>query len=341
MTTPIIVFGNPKSGGGDAQRLFDKINGLDGAHIFRLPEEKDNWKTLPGEILDNPQLRILVAGGDGTVNWVLSILEEYSPTYHPPIVIYPCGTGNDLSNSFGWGRHADLKGKDQFINFLQEIRSDLELINFDIWSVSITPTGPPFAHSDNSPLIQSEIPPIIQKRMLNYFSVGTDAKIALDFEQYRSAHSVKSQFMSKALYFPMGMKNLFGAKKLGKYADIDITDAQNNPTPLKFKKGEKTAVCQAITSIYGGQDLWTNDSVRKMDDGLFEVILLGGSISLGFNQIGIHSGRCVMQGKHFSLNTRQPCYVQIDGEAMFLYYPATVTLTQSGKYPIFKRSSNK
>ena len=48
-----------------------------------------------------------VAGGDGTVGWVLSsvrALRDLSATSIPPVGIIPLGTGNDLSRSFGWVR---------------------------------------------------------------------------------------------------------------------------------------------------------------------------------------------------------------------------------------------
>jgi diacylglycerol kinase (ATP) len=49
---------------------------------------------------------VQVAGGDGTVGWVLSCLGELqisSPSGNvPPVGIIPLGTGNDLSRSFGW-----------------------------------------------------------------------------------------------------------------------------------------------------------------------------------------------------------------------------------------------
>lgn len=46
-----------------------------------------------------------VAGGDGTVGWVLGSLGELHKEGREPVpatAIIPLGTGNDLSRSFGW-----------------------------------------------------------------------------------------------------------------------------------------------------------------------------------------------------------------------------------------------
>ena len=49
------------------------------------------------------RLRILAAGGDGTVAWILKTVRELQLDPAPAVAIMPLGTGNDLSLSFGWG----------------------------------------------------------------------------------------------------------------------------------------------------------------------------------------------------------------------------------------------
>lgn len=49
------------------------------------------------------KMRILAAGGDGTVAWILKTIRDLQLDPAPYVAVMPLGTGNDLSLSFGWG----------------------------------------------------------------------------------------------------------------------------------------------------------------------------------------------------------------------------------------------
>lgn len=118
----VIAFVNSASGGGKGNEVFQALTKSIGEN-FVYDLKNCTPGNMPDDILLNyshdPQVRVLVCGGDGTCGWIYSCLDNVWSTVlrrwngqvhqssfkdHLPIAIMPLGTGNDLSRQFGWGK---------------------------------------------------------------------------------------------------------------------------------------------------------------------------------------------------------------------------------------------
>lgn len=109
-------------------------------------------------LLPPGSVRVLVCGGDGTVGWVLDAIDamklkvrqltftfflsiafnlclppatsQGQDQFIPRVTILPLGTGNDLSNTLGWG--AGYAGEIPVEQVLRNIL-DAEVVQMDRW----------------------------------------------------------------------------------------------------------------------------------------------------------------------------------------------------------------
>ncbi|GFR16056.1 diacylglycerol kinase iota, partial [Trichonephila clavata] len=162
--------------------------------IFRL----DLYKRVPN-------LRILACGGDGTVGWILSVLDDLKVSTSPPIAVLPLGTGNDLARSLGWGGGYTDEPLTKILSNIE----DGEIVKLDRWFLKLSPN--PKADLSNCEEGKKNLPLNVVN---NYFSLGVDARIALEFHEAREARPGKfnSRFRNKMFYGQAGGKDLIQRK---------------------------------------------------------------------------------------------------------------------------------
>lgn len=95
---------NNKSGDNTAESVISVFRSvLNPIQIFELSSSGPNEALSLISKIRSSACRILVAGGDGTIGWMLNEISRRNITPIPEVCILPIGTGNDLSRVLGWG----------------------------------------------------------------------------------------------------------------------------------------------------------------------------------------------------------------------------------------------
>ena len=276
-----------------------------------------------------------MCGGDGTVGWVLSELErvewEQGP---PPIAIIPMGTGNDLSRSFYWGgRYKDKPVKKVLFDV-----TEAEVGELDRWRIEVQPSP----HGEKHERAIDEVP--AQNSVFNnYFSLGIDAHIALQFHNARNANQDKFTSRTRNLLFYglEGGKDLLIQKWKYLMEDVIVKCTLSNGNQVDITKtlkdyGAHSILFLNIKNYSGGTRPWKQRGgyTAGQSDGLIEVIALD-NIDLALLHIG-GTGVFVCQAREVELSTRRVVPMQVDGEPM-LVNPCTLRISQHNRVHILSR----
>eukprot|EP00923_Selenidium_pygospionis_P003692 GHVN01005856.1.p1 GENE.GHVN01005856.1~~GHVN01005856.1.p1 ORF type:complete len:409 (-),score=42.53 GHVN01005856.1:614-1840(-) len=229
----VFLFVNPSSGGNAASEF--TVAGLEQMHlskpkplqvyIFDITEGKSGEKTgfnvlrdeieemkseAPPSSLRSNFIRILAAGGDGTVMWVADEVEKHRiDSRFVAIGVIPYGTGNDFAKALGWASTENVqpynRGMTSFRSLMGEWM-DAAVSSHDLWEVVVAvKDGGTFLRIDASTrqkTLYHQGTRRINFTMSNYFSIGVESRIGIGFDRHRT----KNQFRNKLAYLTEGLK---------------------------------------------------------------------------------------------------------------------------------------
>ncbi|XP_029017467.1 diacylglycerol kinase iota isoform X3 [Betta splendens] len=329
---PILVFVNPKSGGNQGAKVLQMFMWiLNPRQVFDLSqgglrEALELYRKVPN-------LRILACGGDGTVGWILSTLDELQMNPQPPVAVLPLGTGNDLARTLNWGGGYTDEPVSKVLCHVE----DGSVVQLDRWNLLVEKSSAqPEEGTQKLPL----------NVFNNYFSLGFDAHVTLEFHESREANPEKfnSRFRNKMFYAGAAFSDFLqrSSRDLSKHVRVvcDGTDLTPKIQELKFQ----CIVFLNIPRYCAGTMPWGNTGdhrdfePQRHDDGCIEVIGFT-MASLAALQVGGHGER-LHQCREVVLTTFKTVPVQVDGEPCRLA-PSTLRISLRNQANMVQKSKRR
>ncbi|XP_012477073.1 diacylglycerol kinase 4 [Gossypium raimondii] len=351
---PVVVFINPKSGGRNGSVLQDRLQ-----HMISQEQVFDLHNVKPDEFVryglgclekraekDNcakearKNIRVVVAGGDGTVGWVLGclgVLHEKDQFPVPPVAIIPLGTGNDLARSFGWGGSFPFSRRSAIKRALQRATNG-RICHLDSWHVVVQMPGgevvdPPHSLKttevcdvDQNLKIEGRVPDKVncyEGVFYNYFSIGMDAQVAYGFHHLRNEKPYLAQgpISNKIIYSGYSCSQGWfltpcmsdpSLRGLNNILSIHIKRKNSSKwEPIEIPRSVRAIVALNLHSYGSGRNPWGNlkpDYLQKrgfveahVDDGILEIFGLKQGWHASFVMVELISAKHIAQASSIRL----------------------------------------
>ena len=154
----------------------------------------------------NHHIRMVMAGGDGSLmTLVMSAKEAGCDIENLVCCVLPYGTGNDLARVLNWGgSEGDLKIYKKLPTLVREICLNADIKSLNIWTVMVKyrANGTTFEIKGRDYAPRNET--FFERYMINYWSMGEDARVGTGFEKKRT----KNRLCNQCLYGFIGLYNL-------------------------------------------------------------------------------------------------------------------------------------
>jgi diacylglycerol kinase (ATP) len=264
-------------------------------------------------------LRLIVAGGDGTVGSVIAMLQDLEKAGElatwPAIAVLPLGTGNDLARVLGWGGGWAGEPLSKVLAAAETASETL----VDLWRARISPLQSAGHHQAQQDDEGGDSPSSKGSSLAftNYLGVGIDARIAARFDQMRRCFPrlFRNRTLNKVHYFWVGAIEFFASlgnscAQIGKEVILRCDGKE-------FRLGGhvRGIIFSNINSYGGGSKLTAQCSHQ---DGKLDVVLIsgpfGGVPHLALVKLGLARGLTLCQASSVELTTRTQLPVQADGE---------------------------
>ncbi|XP_038992931.1 diacylglycerol kinase 4-like [Hibiscus syriacus] len=356
--SPMVVFINSRSGGRHGPVLKERLQELiSEEQVFDILDVKphefvryglaclEKWANN-GDICameTRRNIRVVVAGGDGTVGWVLGCLGELHQKGRdpvPPVAIIPLGTGNDLSRSYGWGGSFPFAWRSAIKKTLHKATTG-PICRLDSWHLVVQMPGgevidPPHSlkateecHLDQTLVIEGNVPDKVncyEGVFYNYFSIGMDAQVAYGFHHLRNEKPYLAQgpISNKIIYSSysctqgwfltpcMSDPSLRGLKNILRIyiKKVRCSEWEQIPVP----KSVRAIVALNLHNYGSGRNPWGKlkpDYLEKRgfveahaDDGLLEIFGLKQGWHASFVMVELITAKHIAQASSIRLEIR-------------------------------------